>query len=85
VGASELRKLLPHVTRAVVDRRVAVHRDDELLLSHLARAVATGARDGSRSLDTARSPGPITAARCAVWTAGELLRPAAPRPVIAAG
>jgi phage terminase large subunit-like protein len=82
VGSRELRTLLPGVDRAVRDRRVVYRAGDEYLTSHVLSAVAVSNHDGTRSLSTKRSPGPIAGARCMVWAVGEVLRPASPRPVI---
>jgi hypothetical protein len=82
VGARELRTLLGGVERAVLDRRVVYRSSDELLTNHVLTAAAVANADGSRSLSTKASPGPIEAARCLVWSVGEMLKPASAKPVI---
>ena len=85
VGTRELRTLLPGVDRAVKNRQVVYKATDEYLTSHVLSAVASSNHDGTRSLNTKKSPGPIMAARCMIWAVGEVLRPASPKPVVVAG
>ena len=85
-NSATVRKYLPAVERAIHDRVLAYRAADEVLTTQVLSAVAVTSRgDSSLSLSDARSPGPITLARCLVWAVGEAMRPSSPRPVVIAG
>ena len=82
----DIRKFLPAVTRAIHQKDITYRADDHYLTDHVLRAVSvTNPSDGGLSLSTARSNGPITAARALVWAVGEQLRPRPAKPQIVAG
>ena len=86
VGSREVRTFLPAVTRAIHQKDITYRADDHYLTDHVLRAVSvTNPSDGGLSLSTARSNGPITAARALVWAVGEQLRPRPAKPQIVAG
>jgi hypothetical protein len=85
-NSATVRKYLPAVERAIRDRILAYRASDEVLTTQVLSAVAVTSRgDSSLSLSDAKSPGPITLARCLVWAVGESMRPSSPRPVVVAG
>jgi hypothetical protein len=65
VGYRELGLWTGLVRNLIGERRV-VHTGEQLLSEHMTRAVASRTETGF-ALSTARSPGPIESARCAVW------------------
>jgi hypothetical protein len=83
VGYRELGMWTGLVRALIAERRVA-HRGDQLLTEHFARAVAVRTEHG-QGLSTARSPGPIEAARCGVWATALVTAPPVVRhkPVLA--
>ena len=86
VSGKDLRTYLPAVTRAVHQKQIVYAADDRYLTDHILRAVSvTNHNDGGLTLSSARSNGPITAARAFVWAVGEFLRPRPAKPQILAG
>lgn len=83
VGVTELSRHLIGVSRAAADRRLLHHATDHALNEDIARAVTAQSDTGMR-LSERKSTGPIEACRAMVWAAGELLKPAAPRPSVQA-
>ena len=65
VGYSETMKWTGIVRNLILDGKVT-HSGSNQLAEHMARAVAAPTRFGM-ALQSARSPGPIELARCAVW------------------
>jgi hypothetical protein len=77
VGYRELGLWTGLVRSLICDQRVA-HRGEAMLSEHVTRAVATKSESGM-ALASARSPGPIDAARCTVWAVALVTTP--PKPV----
>jgi hypothetical protein len=80
VGIRELARSVP-MARAMIAAGQIAHPGSPILDEHVARAVASM----QAGLSTAHSSGPIELARCLVWAAQLVARPAAPRrPAVAA-
>ena len=83
VGYAELVKYTSVVRAMIVEGKV-VHDGSVTLAEHLSRAVAVKT-NGTSVLSSQKSPGPIEAARCAVWAISLASRPATKnRPAMAA-
>ena len=81
VGTQELGRHLVGVGRTIADGDVLHSPDDHALNGDVGRAVAVTTETGLR-LSEKKSPGPTECARALVFAAGELLKPAAPRPQV---
>ena len=83
VGYAELVKYTSVIRAMIVEGKV-VHDGSVTLAEHLSRAVAVKT-NGTSVLSSQKSPGPIEAARCAVWAISLASRPATKnRPAMAA-
>jgi hypothetical protein len=81
VGYAELGKLTP-VVRDLINQGRLLHTGETMLAEHVQRAVAVKTQN-TLVLSSQRSPGPIELARCMVWAAGMVARPAqSGRPMI---
>jgi hypothetical protein len=74
VGYAELGKLTP-IVRDMIGQGRLVHTGETMLAEHVQRAVAVKTQS-TIVLSSQRSPGPIELARCMVWAAGIVARPA---------
>ena len=73
VGYRELHKWTATVRAAILEGRIQ-HNDQELLTQHVDRSVMVK-QNGTISISTTRSPGPIEACRCMIWAAASAAQP----------
>jgi hypothetical protein len=84
VGYAELTTHTATIRSLVIEGRI-VHTGEQMLAEHVDRAVGVQSQRGY-ALSSQKSSGPITLARCLVWAASLLARPASrAKPAIAFG
>jgi hypothetical protein len=84
VGYKELLKWTSAVRAMILENRI-IHNNENLLNSHVNRAVLIK-HQGSVAVSSTRSPGPIEACRCMIWAAALASRPQLiGKPVIVSG
>jgi phage terminase large subunit-like protein len=84
VGYKELVKWTTAVRALILENKIT-HNNQQLLNSHVERAVLIREKNGI-SISSLRSPGPIEACRCMIWAAALASRPQAiGKPVIVSG
>ncbi len=75
VGYKELTKWTTAVRAMILENKIT-HNNQQLLNSHVERAVLIREKNGI-SISSLRSPGPIEACRCMIWAAALASRPQA--------